>query len=128
MGMVRKTVSVGTLGVINFRSKNEKLVRAEKALEKAEKALDKAKTERQLARLRRRSRRVRKAERLSGLLSAATPAVEERIANATDTMRDLAHKGRQRGRRARKAARKAAHEMRVGAEHAVDEARSVLQD
>ena len=32
MGVIRKTMSIGTLGIINFRSKKEKLERAEKAM------------------------------------------------------------------------------------------------
>ena len=40
MGLVRKTLSVGTLGVVSFRSKKEKLRRAERAREEAELALE----------------------------------------------------------------------------------------
>ena len=29
MGMIRKTLSIGTLGLVNFRSKKEKLARSE---------------------------------------------------------------------------------------------------
>ncbi len=126
MGMVRKTVSLGTLGVINFRSKNEKLVRAEKALAKAERRLEKAKAQRQVKKTGRKGRRVRKAERLNSLLSVATPAVEDVIGAATEKMKSAAHQGRTRGRSARKAARKASHEIRVGAEKALGEVRSEM--
>ena len=40
MGMVRKTLSVGTLGLVSFRSKKEKLRRAECSRRKAETALE----------------------------------------------------------------------------------------
>ena len=36
MGVIRKTASVGTLGLINFRSKKEKLHRTERKLEHVE--------------------------------------------------------------------------------------------
>jgi type II secretory pathway pseudopilin PulG len=39
MGMIRKTVSIGTLGLVSFRSKQERLDRAEAALAEAETAL-----------------------------------------------------------------------------------------
>lgn len=133
MGIIRKTASISTLGLVNFRSKKEKLTRAERALqaehlarEVAERGLSnvgtelrrlsdaEAKAAKQLARLRRRSRRVRKAERLSVL------------AGAQPLMHDVAAKSRQHGRKARKAAGKAAHEVRVGAENAMEQARSAL--
>jgi hypothetical protein len=40
MGMIRKTMSVGTLGLVSFRSKKEKLRRAERSSRKAETALE----------------------------------------------------------------------------------------
>ncbi len=40
MGVVRKTMSVGTLGVVKFRSKKEKLRRAERSRRDAEVALE----------------------------------------------------------------------------------------
>ena len=36
MGLIRKTVSIGTLGIVPFRSKKEQLRRAEKAYREAE--------------------------------------------------------------------------------------------
>lgn len=143
MGVIRKTASIGTLGMVNFRSKKEKLARAtrseraalaerdaehlarevvESSFEKVEHELRRlsdaeAKAARQLSRLRRRSRRVRKAERLNSVLATAEPKV-----------RDGMEAARKHGRRARKAATRAGHEVRKGAEKAVDEARSVLQD
>ncbi len=126
MGAIRKTMSVGTLGVVNFRGKKELL---ERALIEAElRRLNDAETKaaKQLARLRRRSRRVRKAERLSALLPSAPPAVAETLESARESIKDTAHQGRRRGRRARKAAKQAAHDLRVGAERALDDARAAL--
>lgn len=147
MGVIRKTMSIGTLGIINFRSKKEKLERAEKAMADVMKERDaehlarsvaesgfskveaelrrlssaEMKASKQLARLRKRSRRVRKAERLNGILAGATPMVQDRMATA-----------RKQGRKARKAARTAAkrasHDIRVGAEKVLGEARSALAE
>ena len=158
MGVIRKTVSIGTLGIVNFRSKKEKLRRAEKAMGEAMKARDaehlarsvaesgfskveaelrrltdaEMKASKQLARLRKRSRRVRKAERLSGLLSSATPTMQDRVGSAKSTMQDVAKQSRKHGRKARKAASAAAtrasHDLRVGAEKVLGEARAVLAE
>lgn len=147
MGVIRKTASIGTLGIVSFRSKKERLARAEKAMADALSARDaehlarsvaessfhrveselrrlssaEEKAAKQLARLRKRSRRVRKAERLNGVLSGASPMVKDGMESA-----------RQHGRKARKAARaaakKASRDIRVGAEKVLGEARSVLAD
>lgn len=158
MGVIRKTASISTLGLINFRSKKEKLERAEKAMTDAIHARDaehlarsvaeqgfskveaelrrlsasEAKAARQLARLRKRSRRVRKAEKLNGILVGATPMMKDGMTSARSTMHDAAEKGRKHGRKARKAARTAAkrasHDIRVGAEKVLGEARAVLAE
>jgi hypothetical protein len=158
MGVIRKTMSIGTLGIVNFRSKKEKLARAERAMSDAMSARDaehlarevaesgfskveaelkrlsasEAKAAKQLARLRKRSRRVRKAERLSGVLSAASPMVQDRMDSARSTMQGVAKTGRKHGRKARKAARgaakRASHDIRVGAEKVLGEARAVLAE
>ena len=39
MGLIRKTLSISTLGIVDFRSKKEQIRRAEKAQRKAEKQL-----------------------------------------------------------------------------------------
>ena len=134
MGAIRKTASIGTVGIVNFRSKKEKLARTERALlqehaarEAAEQGLRTVGTElrrlskselkaaHQLSRLRRRSRKVRKADRLTAMLNTAQPV-----------MHDGMEAARKHGRRARKAAKRGVHEVRKGAEKAVDEARSVM--
>ncbi len=155
MGVIRKTASIGTLGMINFRSKKEKLRRVERKFEdehlarevaesgfaRAEGELKRltkaeAKAAKQLSRLR-RNRKVRKADRLSALLSAAQPmvkaaqpAVKSGVETTRHTMHDVATQGRKHGRRARKAAKEAAerasHEVKRGAERAMTEARSVI--
>ena len=120
MGIIRKTMSVGTLGMINFRSKKERLRRAERASREALSERDaehlarevaesefgrveselrrltaaEEKAARQLARLRKRSRKVRKADRLSQVLSTA---------------------------------KRASHDVREGAEKAYDHARSAVK-
>ena len=125
MGVIRKTASIGTLGMINFRSKKEKLRRAERitrdalserdaehlAREVAESGFAQVKTElrrlssaeekaaKQLARLRRRSRKVRKADRLSAMLNTAEPVVRDGMKAARTTMHEVAVEGRKRGRR-----------------------------
>lgn len=158
MGVIRKTMSIGTLGIVNFRSKKERLARAEKAMadamsardaehlarEVAESSFQKVSSElrrlssaeekaaKQLARLRKRSRRVRKAERLSGILSAATPMMHSGVDSARSTMQEVAKSGRKHGRKARKAARgaakRASRDIRVGAEKVLGEARAVLAE
>jgi hypothetical protein len=148
MGVIRKTASISTLGLVNFRSKKEKLRRAERRFEdehlarsvvesgfsKMEKELkrlsgNEAKAAKQLARLR-RSRKVRKAETLSTFLSAAQPVVKDGIKDgvqsALSTATELRVKGAKRGRKAAKAARRTAKDLRVSAEHAVDNARTAL--
>lgn len=134
MGAIRKTASVSTLGIINFRSKKEKLARSERALLQEHAAREAAehglaavgselrrlstaeqKAAKQLARLRKRSRKVRKADRLTAMLNTAQPV-----------MHDGMEAARKHGRRARKAAKRGAHEVRKGAEKAIDEARSAM--
>lgn len=116
MGVIRKTASIGTLGLVNFRSKKEKLARAEAGLSKLERKLarlsnNEAKATKELARLK-RHRKVRKAETLTRLISE----------RATDVRTESA----KRGRRAAKAARKATKELRTSAEHAVESARNAV--
>jgi len=134
MGVIRKTASIGTLGIINFRSKKEKLRRSEAARaaehvarETAEHGFAEAKTElrrltsseakasKQLARLRKRSRKVRKADRLEALLNSAQPVMHDGVTMA-----------KKHGKRARRVAERASHEVKRGAERAVDQVREAL--
>ena len=116
MGVIRKTASISTLGLVNFRSKKEKLERAEAGLTKLERKLarlseNEQKANKELARLK-RHRKVQKAETLSRLL--------------TDRAGNVRNESAKRGRRAAKAARKAAKELRASAGHAVDSARGAV--
>jgi hypothetical protein len=52
MGLVRKTLSVGTLGLVSFRSKKEKLRRADRARFEAEEALERETNAREAAEVR----------------------------------------------------------------------------
>ena len=45
---------------------------------------------------------------------------------AQPVVHDMAEAGRKHGKRARRAAKRASHEMKKGAEKAIDEARSAL--
>ncbi|MEY2417814.1 MAG: hypothetical protein QOG90_494 [Actinomycetota bacterium] len=144
MGVIRKTASISTLGLVNFRSKKEKLQRAERRFDaehlarsvaesgftKVEKELrrlsgNEAKAAKQLARLR-RSRKVRRAETLTSFLSTAQPVVKDGMQSALSTASDLGAKGAKRGRKAAKVARATAKDLRASAEQAVDNARSAL--
>ena len=140
MGLVRKTMSVGTLGLVSFRSKKEKLRRAEfsqhdaeAALERehearltaevrsiaAEKRVQKAKAE--AARANRKAdkrggRRRHKSDRLAGLVAGAEPMVRSGVETAIHVGHDAAQQGRKVGRRARKAAERSAVDARKAAE------------
>ena len=137
MGIIRKTASISTLGLVNFRSKKEKLHRAERQLDAEQLARsvaesgfttvskelkrlsgNEAKAAKQLARLR-RSRKVRKAETLTTFLAAAQPVVK-------DSMQTMRKESAKRGRKAAKAARRTAKDLRATAESAVDTARTAL--
>ncbi len=70
MGLIRKTFSVATLGVVSFRSKKEELRRAERARRCAEKALERERSARESA-----QRRIATAEdRLKHATGEATRA------------------------------------------------------
>ncbi len=109
MGLIRKTLSVGTLGVVSFRGKKEKLRRAERSQRDAEVALDQERSARanaedriaqaetrvkkadddaahaakQLEKTKRRDRRARKATTVSDVIAAAEPIVRDQL----DTIR-----------------------------------------
>jgi hypothetical protein len=131
MGLIRKTVSVGTLGVVPFRSKKEKLRRAERARLEAEDALEREHSAREEAEVRiaaaekrvknaiaeasrtahrlekvKRHRR-RRAAALTDALAGAEPIVRSGVRTARSAGSDAAKRGRKAGRRARKAAARA---------------------
>ena len=129
MGLVRKTFSVATLGAVSFRSKKERLRRAERALRDAEQDLERERSARETAERRiaaaeervkhatgeashaaRRLEKVKqkqKAERgkrrgrvLGGMVAAAEPLVRSRAQAARDVTADAGHKTRRATRRA----------------------------
>ena len=72
MGLVRKTFSVATLGAVSFRSKKERLRRAERALRDAEQDLERERSARETA-----ERRIAAAE--SGQVLNDDVLVNERL-------------------------------------------------
>jgi len=135
MGMVRKTLSIGTLGVVSFRSKKEKLRRADRSRRDAEIALELEHDAREAAELRiaaaekrvkhataeaarnasklaKVKRRDRRRAALGDLLRDAEPAVRsgaDAVRNAGSEAATRGRKaGKKAGKRARKAGRKAA--------------------
>ena len=108
MGIIRKTASISTLGIVNFRSKKELLRRAEKQRRSAEAELTREQTARGEA-----DRRVAEAERRMQL--AELTAQREAKAAAKTGKPSRRQRRRQRGedtakeagRRARKAAKRA---------------------
>ncbi len=148
MGMIRKTLSVGTLGVVSFRSKNERLRRAERSQHDAEASLEgehaarvaaedrvsgsekrekrasahAAQAGRRLERSKRRSRRHHKSEATRDVLAAVEPIVHSGIDDIRDASTHAAERSRRAGRRARKTATRS---MRRAKESAAPHAASV---
>lgn len=129
MGLIRKTLSVGTFGVVSFRSKKERLRRAERSRRDAEASLDEEHAARLVAegrvsgsekrekraraqaahagrryeRSNRRSRRHRKSETMGDVLAAVEPVVHSGIDNVRGASTHATERSRRAGRRARKA-------------------------
>lgn len=123
MGLIRKTLSIGTLGVVSFRSKKEKLQRAETSLEhehaarvaaeariaNAEKRVKRARSEATRATKRldkRKQRRHRTSEHVTDALAGVGPAVRSGIDSTHGTRVEVAERSRRAGRRAGKAAKR----------------------
>lgn len=141
MGFIRKTLSVGTFGVVSFRSKKERLRRAERSQRDAEASLDDehaarlaaegrisgsekrakrasaqaAHAGRRLERSNRRSRRHRKSETIGDVLGAVEPIVRSGIDHVQGASADAAERSRRAGRRARKAATRSMRRAKEGA-------------
>ena len=118
MGMIRKTISVGTLGAVSFRSKKERLRRAERAQREAEASLEGEHAARVAAEGRvavvekdskRRSRRRKQAETLIAL----EPIVRSGVKRARAKRGEVTEQGRKAGRRARKAAKRSARKAKA---------------
>ena len=138
MGLIRKTLSVGTLGVVSFRGKKEKLRRAERSQRDAETALeqehaarasaedriaaaekrvkkahaDAADVAKQLEKTKRSSRHARKSgsktKFVAEMISAAEPIVRSQIETARHAGGEALERGRKSSRRARKHAERTA--------------------
>jgi hypothetical protein len=130
MGVVRKTLSIGTLGVVSFRGKKEKLRRADRSRREAELALEHetgareaaetrvaaaekrvkhatAEAARTTQRLEKVKRRNRRRAALGDLLRDTEPAVRSGAEAVRSAGTDAAKRGRKAGRRAGRRARKA---------------------
>ena len=148
MGLIRKTLSVGTLGIVSFRSKKEKLRRAERSQEDAEAALDRehaarvSAEERSIAAEKRvkraqaevahakrkgRGRRTHKTDRLGDLIAGAEPIVRSGMETARSAGTDAAERGRRVGRRARKAAKRSAIDAKKAAKRSAIDARKTAE-
>lgn len=143
MGIIRKTASVGTLGIISFRSKKERLRKAEKARIEAEEALETEhrarlaaeaqgsvadkkvkramraadKAANKLDKARQKSGRSRRAKKLAALMANAEPLVRSGIESARSATSDAVDQGRKRGRKARKNAKRMRKEAAKRSEH-----------
>lgn len=141
MGLIRKTVSIGTLGIVPFRSKKEKLRRAEKAHREAQAELigeqaARAESDKRLAAAEKRTRQAellalqqaKKADIASGKRKArrrkarreARTAIEDLVGSATPVVEERA---KALSRRGRKAASKAAKRAEAAAEEARKQAK-----
>lgn len=104
MGMIRKTMSIGTLGLVSFRSKKELLERSESSRLEAEARLTDEQAARLVAEARvevaekqaeQASRRERRAAKKSSQKSAAT-MVGEAASETTKATRRAARRARKR--------------------------------
>src|SRR5687768_9167942 len=148
MGLIRKTVSVGTLGLIPFRSKKEKLRRAEQSQHEAEAALEREHEARMSAEVRsiaaekrvkhakaeaahaarksekrRGRRRSAKTDRLAGLIAGAEPIVRSGMESARSAGSDAAKSARSAGSDAAKRGRKVGRRARKAAKRSAIEAK-----
>jgi hypothetical protein len=115
MGMIRKTVSVGTFGMVSFRSKKERLRRAERSQRAAEMSLEDERKARVAAedRIVRAEKRVKQAsaeaEHAARQLERTRRTRSRRRHQAevmTAVLTEATVRTRKAGRRARKAAAK----------------------
>ena len=141
MGIIRKTVSIGTIGIVPFRSKREQLRRAEKAHREAEAELAgehaaRIEVDRRLAEAEKRARQAellalqqaKKAEVASGrrrdrrreARKHAKEAIEDLVASASPAVEERA---KELSRRSRKAAKRAAKKAEAAAEEARKQAK-----
>ncbi len=141
MGLIRKTASVATLGIIPFRSKKEKLRRAEKAHREAEAELlgeqaARAESDKRLAAAEKRARnaellalqqakkadiaRGKRRDRRRKARAHARDAIDDLVGSTTPVVEERA---KELSRRGRKAAAKAAKRAEAAAEEARKQAK-----
>jgi hypothetical protein len=145
MGLIRKTLSISTLGLVDFRSKKELLRRAEASLDEAVAELEKEQTARSLAegRISTAEKRTRQAElealaaakkaaKLRGKKGKHAQSLADRLSEALEAaepkMKASAEGAKVRGRRARRKAAKAAKDAREFAEPYIDKASDAAID
>ena len=104
MGLMRKTLSVGTIGLISFRSKKERLQRAERAKRDAEESLEREHVARVAAERRAKHPKRRRAKRR-----------ERKHARTNEAVAVAVERGRRAGRAARKAAKRSVVEAKEAA-------------
>jgi hypothetical protein len=147
MGLIRKTLSVGTLGLVSFRGKKERLRRAERSqreaevslqtehsarvaaegrISRAEKRVKQASAEaelaaKRLAQSKRRSRR-RKGETMGEVIAGLEPIVRSGVESARNARSDATERSRRAARRARKAAKRSLRRAKATASSAKDAA------
>lgn len=154
MGLIRKTLSVSTLGVIPFRSKKEKLRRAERATRDAESELDRERSARahaesriseaekrvkkaqldalqaakQLEKNRQKTgRRGKKARTVADMLTAAEPYVREGVESAKQASSEAVVRGRKAAKQARKATKQASQDAKKRAEKSMKKAKQAAE-
>ena len=145
MGLVRKTLSIGTLGLVDFRSKKELLRRAEADLADATDELEREQVARSLAegRIAVAERRTTAAElqalaaakraaKLRGKKGKQARSLIDRLGDAFEAaepkVKAGADEAKVRGRRARKKAEKAAKNAQVRSRKAAKQAKKAAAD
>ena len=138
MGMLRKTLSVTTFGTVAYRSKKEKLRRAERAQREVELMLEREHAARVRAETRSGTaeRRLRRAERrnrhrasatLAEKFVAAEPAMQHGVESAVNAGSHAAAHTRRAARRARKSAGRAVRHASAAATSAKEAATPHVQ-
>ncbi len=141
MGVIRKTLSISTLGIVDFRSKKEQLRRAEKAHREARAELAgeqaaRSAADQRIAAAEKRARQaellalqqskkadVAKGKRRDRRRAATSQAIDAIEGFVTTNAPVVEERAKDLGRRGRKAAAKAAKRAEAAAERARKEAR-----
>jgi hypothetical protein len=153
MGLIRKTASVSTLGLVKFRSKKERLKRAETAFRKANLELEgeqvaRAEADRRVSAAERRARAAeltalheakaaaKAKRRAKGRRAKRAAVLEERLASFVESAQpaisakaeDMGKRGRAAAKQAGKVSRRAAARARHEAEPRVRAAAAAASD